>query len=400
MPRQKLGAQEMVDNLHRRASEALNTARRRQIEVCMRNQSFVIEHLWSKLQSLGLSSEEMAKPSARALSAQAAAVQQRKASTSAEKLAKVEKFQQEHEGDEEHTPGVAEIVDLLPDKMANIGDLGIAVLRDKVLPFIEPTVLSSANIRSLKDGVHSSKPGLLKYLEFATGWRLDMAIVGKIRCVNQLKAAAKEQAVRRGRRCVSLRLPASWLEDGVYTISCYKEGAEDGGAQVTIKHRFTLSEVKLGGNIVPQHKCGDDLMVSNNWSETSAQLISKRGGGAVLLFPHFPDQTVETPSLAEPSPFKRAGSEVGTPRPSKRQQQTQSPARSAGASSASGGASAAAAVAPVHRRIKVKSAPDDPPADDMEKMEPPEGSDGDGQEEKQKKTYDESAVLPPPKPEL
>ena len=217
MPRSHLTADQQVENLHRRASEALTVARKRQLEIAMRNHPFIVEQLYIKLQSLGMSAEELNKPSAQAkasMSVQAKACAERKVNAKREGRAKRESVVQHVM--EAGSTGLAELVDPIPDKVRSFGGLGVMVLRDKFLPGLSDTVLSSPNIRAMKSSDHTSQAGLLRYAEFATGFPLDMELQGKLRCMNQLIALGVERMMERGNRIAALRLPASWPDDGLY----------------------------------------------------------------------------------------------------------------------------------------------------------------------------------------
>lgn len=151
-----------VDNLHRRALEALKVSRR-----LHENHPSVVDALWSKMQPLGMTAEKFRKLVATALSAQAQAVKDRKANASTDEMVKVENLKDEVSA--APSTGVVDVVAPLADRVKLIGNLGVAALRDKWPPSISPAIMSSANIRAMRDPQQLSQTSLLRYLEFATG---------------------------------------------------------------------------------------------------------------------------------------------------------------------------------------------------------------------------------------
>lgn len=298
-----------MDNLHRRASEALTAARRRQIEVAMKNHPNVVDALWSKMQSLGMSAEELRKLAATALSAQAQAVKDRNAKASTDEQVKLEKLKDEVPA--ASATGVVDVVDPLADRVKLVGNLGVAALRDKLLPSINPAIMSSANIRAMRDPQQLSQTSLLRYLEFATGWPMDMELTGTLRCMNAISSVAIERAAGRGHRESSLTLPAEWDTDGIYNVEALDklvEGAAGLYQAVIVRHRFTGAEVAI--DMPVQIADMSMVAISYNWSETRAAITftTEKLARDIILMSFFPQQCMDGDvalSLAMRTPKKQ-----------------------------------------------------------------------------------------------
>jgi len=278
MPRRSCNDVEYIANLNRRATEAQQTMRRRKIEACMKNQPRCINELWQKLLDFGFDEEKMMSPETPTVqSFTAAAVETRKKrkEEEMEEAAANAKEQDDMGGetsDDEETFGVALAEDPIPPKAMFMGDLSMSLLRDKLVSQIEPRVLSSANIRALKDTASKNHSAMLQYLEYLTGTRSDHPLRGKHwRCFNRMVLKLRKRAARRGDRVMSLSLPPVWELDGLHCIKyCQVEPPK-----VTVQQRFTKEAVVFSGSDLPPFKSADDLYLSSNYSEVLVALCSR-----------------------------------------------------------------------------------------------------------------------------
>lgn len=290
MVRSKLTMEEQVQNLNLRATEALQKARRTSIVAAMRSRPhLVIDPLWEKLQSLGLTSEGSdgdGPARTQSLQAQAAAMR-KKAKT------EVEEVHQKQVGMAvESELGVAQPTEPIAAKTTRLDMLGVNVLRDRLLPAVEETILSPANLRAIKDKDHTSKIGLLRYLDFTCGLSADFELRGIYRCMLRLCELCRQRAVARGRRALTITLPANWPTDGIYE-KVGDEVTEKGS--VMVKQRFTGEVVEVSSAVLPPFECFDDLTVAYNWSESRACLVSSQNpthDKAVVLGRYFCCHTV------------------------------------------------------------------------------------------------------------
>ena len=198
---------------------------------------------------------------------------------------------------EEEAPGSAPDVHLPPDMIpANkevLSDLTVPQLRDRVISVMEPEVLSGANLRSMRnDPEVGSKHGLLKYAKFCANMDPDFRLQGRFRCFNQLGVEARTRAKQRGNRAKSLTLRPEWAEEGLHEIMGF---TSDENKEVNIRHRFTMKEVAVAVEKLPNFKEIDDLWVDFNWSEDAACVKSKSAksdSARFCLANLFPEQLV------------------------------------------------------------------------------------------------------------
>lgn len=274
MPRAKIDMELQVRNLNLRATEALHKARKSQIMLAMKNHPhLVIDPLYEKLQSLGLSAEQLKAPAESAKSLQALAIDSRKKARTDDANAKKQQLEEEIT----NAGGLADAIDPLPDKADTLDQLSLLTIRDKLLPALGESSLSAANLRSMKDRDHASKAGLLRYLEFATGLPPDFSLSGQLKCCIKLGKFCRAMATPRGRRALALTLPAEWGCDGVYEIM---GDSFDSDGAVHVRHRFTKEIMKVDKKDLPETPDFASLTIAYNWSETRAALIRAGSSGA------------------------------------------------------------------------------------------------------------------------
>eukprot|EP00971_Amphidinium_carterae_P156118 3095265-Amphidinium_carterae.1 len=74
------------------------------------------------------------------------------------------------------------------------------LLRDRILPAIEPGSLSGPNMRRAEK-LCGGRRGLSKVLEFGTGLTDKFELVGQLRCVSKFIVLCQQLYGRRGARC-------------------------------------------------------------------------------------------------------------------------------------------------------------------------------------------------------
>jgi len=132
MVKSRCSPEEQVASLNRRASETLQNLRRRRLEICMRVRPSVIEHIWSKVLSMGLAEETMVVPESgvvKSLQAQANENKRRRAASGTVLTQPLGDITRE-----------AGIVDLVPPRAHTFEELPMVALRDKVLPGVDPMI--------------------------------------------------------------------------------------------------------------------------------------------------------------------------------------------------------------------------------------------------------------------
>lgn len=171
---------------------------------------------------------------------------------------------------DEQSDGFA-VVEALPSRYYTLGALSNAMLRDKVLPAIEPVALSAANLRA-SEKLLGGKEGLLHIIEFATGLCGDLGLIGRLRCLRELLALCTERNLLRGRRCIEMPVPPQWAQHGLFGI--VGGIGEEVAGRVTIVHKFTHEKVHVDVSLMPPHDLGTDLYIEFNWSEQRAAVAS------------------------------------------------------------------------------------------------------------------------------
>lgn len=291
MPRVKANPDAEVQNLNLRATEALQRARQAKIVLAMRcRPSLVIDPLWEKLSSLGLSDEMLTTPAKEgAQSRQKAAVAERKTKAAHERTIKVEQLKMEIGVSEEN--GVAEAFEPIGDKVETLEGLTVTQIRDRLLPAIDDMILSGANFRALKDKHATSKANLIKYITFCTGYHSDYPLAGKHRCFLKLMESLLAAAAAHGGRSSLIRLPMDWPEDGIYVL--VGEGF-NGDGSVDVKHKFSGDTINVEMKDLPKSKGWSDLLIDCNWSEARACLVSKSLPSTPFVFgAKFKQQIIE-----------------------------------------------------------------------------------------------------------
>lgn len=150
MGRKKVTAQQEIENLNRRATEAQQALRRAHIRTAMANRPSCIDPLYEKLMSLGYTPEKIQVKEEAPASFQKQAVLDRRASQQAPKDQETLKMELDGSvSDDEEFQDVP--IEPLPAKVAVVSDFSGLQFRDRLLPAIERQAWSGANLRAIKD---------------------------------------------------------------------------------------------------------------------------------------------------------------------------------------------------------------------------------------------------------
>lgn len=289
MVRARLSAEQEVDNLNRRASEARQALLRKKLEMAVKNKPEVIEPLYEKLRSLGYDDEALKTKTA------VAAPSRQKEAVESRKKRRVE-LKEEHDNDVtqcvqlEESDGAPSLpTDPVPTKIRTMAAFTVGLLQDRVLSKLGAN-MSSGNLRSLR-GEEGRKQALMQIVEFGTGYTAETRIEGRLRCFNKLAAEVQQRPIQRGRRSVLLCLPVDWDAQGLIEIVGY--GAKDGS--VRVRHRYLGEEATIDAANVPPHNKLPDLQAVRRdtchefLSGRVANSFSARQWSATVLQPVCPD---------------------------------------------------------------------------------------------------------------
>ena len=209
-----------IQNLSRRSNELRLKIRQKHIAKAMRCCQGAVDSLYTHMVAGGWTTEAIkdAKKSfeqnpGRAPSRQVTAARERKKTVEAQRKKRAaDSLKLQAEEDLAEFQGLP--WDEVPDKVHVMSDFTVGQLRDKIVPAIESSHASAANIRATKDKELNSKTGLLQLVELATGCQNDWPIAGKLRCYNRLGCVLQKRNVARGRRLLSVRFPPDFAGRG------------------------------------------------------------------------------------------------------------------------------------------------------------------------------------------
>ena len=261
--------------LQLRADEVERAAKKKDLMNALKNWPRCILPLHNKLMSLEIPMDKLGEPDPDAvLSRQAShnVALSRKSSQSS--IGGSSSEQAAPDGD------VAERVIAVPQRARVLEDLSLSLIRDHVLAKLQPTVLSSRNLKGITSGELSTHAGLLRLLEFLTGvnpQRFDLT--SELRRMSSVVSRLRLHMAARGDRAfaVSVSLEISWAEVGLIEIE--KQTDES----VSLRHRYTGQKVAVG-LAVPLVQA---VSVSNNWSEEKVCLTCGNYSQSIgALFSH------------------------------------------------------------------------------------------------------------------
>ena len=172
---------------------------KRSIEIALKNKPSIIKPLYDKMKSLGVSESNLTVREDMPLSFTATAHLQR---SSAKQEVALGTFSKTEDG---LSPDYT-VQDAVPERYWRLGALSVPILM-RILPYVEESTLSCANLRCMKCSETTTKDCLLKMIDFASGLCEDFALVGRFRCVVAIANLAVSRAFDRGRRALDLPLP-------------------------------------------------------------------------------------------------------------------------------------------------------------------------------------------------
>lgn len=260
-----------IQNLSRRSNEDRVRLRKLKVEKAMKVCDGLVDSLYDYMINLGYDDVKVedcmkAKEANQGAggSKQAQAVFARKQARKDEVMKKAAESIK-LEAAEDH-PEFADLPwDSVPDSVHALCDFTVPQLRDRILPSIESSHASAANLRATKDKELNSKSGLLKLVDMGTGCAADYPISGKLRCYNRLAVMLQKRSQDRGRRILHTVLPPQWVSrDGI----CRLDGDLDPEAgKVGVVHKFTKESVELQREQLPPHDNVSELYLESSWSE-------------------------------------------------------------------------------------------------------------------------------------
>eukprot|EP00971_Amphidinium_carterae_P352252 6492509-Amphidinium_carterae.1 len=163
---------------------------------------------------------------------------------------------------QEPPEGETEVADPLNYNWSSMSQMTIPFLQTHVLPALEPSVLSAANLRSQEKVLGKSE--LMELLEFLTGLA-DWPLSGPHRSKSGLLKFLKERYASRARRGGLLVLPPIWEQQGLYII----DGITD--MQCTVRCQYSSNTAVVA--LSKQHVgFSEQVYVDMNFSEARAAL--------------------------------------------------------------------------------------------------------------------------------
>lgn len=187
----------------------------------------------------------------------------------------------------------------IPTKYWFVQDITATYFSEKVLPHLEATSLSTANLKAtlLKRGqAEYAHKIMVEIFEMATGLVGGESISGSKRILALWLTEIARRSSVRGNRCMTLRLPPCWKTNGIYEISFMKE-------EVCVLHRWTKKKVLIHREPgMPKYSNQNELYVAFNFSETLASVKSRADleENGLLLQPFFPTQLLnQTPAITD-----------------------------------------------------------------------------------------------------
>ena len=253
--------------LQLRADELERRTKKRQIVLAMQNHPRVIGPLHSKLESLEIPNNDYATPDT-------TTVLSRQAKHNA-RLAKSGSFSSSG-GDAPSSAAAGSSIDpkafpkqrsLVPLRAKVLADLSLTILRDQILPTLQPTVLSSRNLKASTSNELTSAAGLLRVLEFLTGLvPTQFDLVLSMPTIADVGQHLKQHMQHRMERVLPLSqsLELDWSSMGLLVIT------EQSSTHVSLLHRYSNER----HTITLTAPIGSPATVINNWSEKMVSLQS------------------------------------------------------------------------------------------------------------------------------
>ena len=306
MPRKalQLSPKTRQAQLQLRADELERRCQKRDIIAAMANHPRVIGPLHSKLQSLEVPGNDYRTPDPNAVLSRQAKHNSR--------MAKSGSFSSSG-GDGGTAAAAASSVNpndfpkqraLVPLRARVLADFSMSMLRDQILPTLQPTVLSSRNLKATSSNELNSAAGLLRVLEFLTGLvPTEFELVLGMPTIADVGQHLKQHMQHRLERVLPLSqtLDMDWSQMGLLQIT------DQTTTTVSLLHRYSGER----HTITLTAPISSPATVINNWSEKMVSLQSSGFTQPVgSHFNHLLNTQEGTPSS---SSRKRARSEETTP---------------------------------------------------------------------------------------
>lgn len=161
--------------------------------------------------------------------------------------------------------------ELVPAKVWTLGSFSVNDLSAKILPHIEPSSMSKANLRSIKSTPDCTmRMHMTRLLVRATGLPEDYEVQGEERIWERLLSKLQSLNEERGRPLRDVSLPVDWAAFGAFE-------AQLRGPDVLVKFRATGVVAAFPGATLPPGLVLTNLEIKYNWSDSLAALVDKTG---------------------------------------------------------------------------------------------------------------------------
>eukprot|EP00971_Amphidinium_carterae_P123849 2453115-Amphidinium_carterae.1 len=239
--------EEEVAELNRRASESQEKLMMTKLQKALKVRPSMIIPCWEKVLALGYVEDDPV------------AEERGSVPVSKQKQARIQRASSMKS--EPAQPG-SEIGDPLNMNWSLMSHMTIPFLQSDLLPCLEPSVLSAANLRCHEKSI--GKPELMEIVEFLTGLA-DWQLKGPHRSKSAFLKFLQERYGSRGRRGGLLVLPPVWEQQGLYCIDAVSD------VECTVRNQYSGHCVAVA--LTPQHAGFEKaLYVDNNYSEARSAL--------------------------------------------------------------------------------------------------------------------------------
>jgi len=167
----------------------------------------------------------------------------------------------------------------IPTKYWSMESLSSTLLATRLLPSIDPEVLTPARLRylhapGLKVGERHTQQ--LQLVGFLTGLSPEFPLTGKLRYWDSLIQLCQKHYTANGSRAKSLKLPIDFTSNGIFSLEPVQ------GADIVIKDDFTGETKMIKHTDLPPHQEFGDLYVDLNWSFELAAIRFSQGGSEIV----------------------------------------------------------------------------------------------------------------------
>eukprot|EP00971_Amphidinium_carterae_P351917 6492336-Amphidinium_carterae.3 len=184
--------------------------------------------------------------------------------------------------------------DLIGPKHGTLGALTVKQLQERVMPALNASICSSANMSHMMRTIKSRDKVqvLLRHVEFFTGLSASFPLEAECSRWPGLLQRLRTECNRRGRLNARTVLPIDFEKHGLYVV----DDLDESNDEVFVKMRYTRAVSKVGaGEFRKRPKSLGDIGIRHNHSETLAELYCGDADGVVALRGFFTDQQLKQP---------------------------------------------------------------------------------------------------------